>query len=105
MAEKLLRIEEVALLVDSSTQTINNWYRWKALHPEHPLAQKLPNYEQSGPRQKRYWKKSDIWSITEFKNAIPHGRYGILGEITQKKIRRDKANVKTEPVRDAHSDN
>ena len=31
MAEKLLRIEEVALLVDSSTQTINNWYRWKSM--------------------------------------------------------------------------
>ena len=86
--EKLLRIEEVALLIDSSTQTINNWYRWKALHPEHPLAQKLPDYIQNGARQTRYWKKSDIWSITEFKNSIPHGRSGILGEVTQKKSRR-----------------
>jgi hypothetical protein len=88
MAEKLLRIEEVALLVNSSTQTINNWYRWKALNPNHPLAQKLPNYIQNGARQTRYWKKSDIWSITEFKNSIPHGRGGILGEITQKRYRR-----------------
>ena len=96
MAEKLLRIEEVALLVNSSTQTINNWYRWKALHPEHPLAQKLPQYEQSGPRQKRFWKKSDIWAITEFKNSLPHGRGGILGEITQKKLRREKQNGKIE---------
>lgn len=96
MPEKLLRIEEVALLVGSSTQTINNWYRFKALHPEHPLAQKLPAYQQSGPRQKRYWKKSDIWAITEFKNSLPHGRAGILGDITQKKLRRQKANVKTE---------
>ena len=44
-----LRIEEVALLVGTSTQTINNWYRFKALHPENDLAQKLPDYEQSGP--------------------------------------------------------
>lgn len=83
MAEQLLRIEEVALLVNSSVQTINNWYRWKKLHPEHQLASKLPDYVQSGSRQTRYWKKSDIWSIVEFKNLIPHGRYGILGDITQ----------------------
>jgi hypothetical protein len=88
MNEKLLRIEEVALLVNSSTQTINNWYRWKSIHPEHPLAQKLPDYIQNGARQTRYWKKTDIWSIAEFKNSLPHGRGGILGEITQRKTRR-----------------
>ena len=32
-----LRIEEVALLVGTSTQTINNWYRFKALHPENSI--------------------------------------------------------------------
>jgi len=97
--ERLIRIEEVALLVDSSTQTINNWYRWKALHPEHPLAKKLPDYVQSGPRQRRSWKKSDIWSIIEFKNTIPHGRGGILGEVTQRKLRRNKENVQTKTER------
>ena len=90
MAEKLLRIEEVALLVDSSTQTINNWYRWKRLHPEHHLAKMLPDYTQNGERQKRFWKKSDIWAITEFKNALPHGRNGVLGDVTQKSSRQRK---------------
>ena len=89
MSDKL-RIEEVALLVGTSTQTINNWYRFKALHPENDLAQKLPDYEQSGPRQTRFWNKSDIWAITEFKNSLPHGRGGILGDVTQKKLRRTK---------------
>lgn len=84
MAEKLLRIEEVALLTGTSTQTINNWYRWKRMYPDHELAKLLPDYIQDGPRQKRFWKTSDIWSITEFKNSIPHGRNGILGGITQK---------------------
>lgn len=92
MAEKLLRIEEVALLVDSSTQTINNWYRWKKLHPDHPLAKMLPDYVQSGERQKRFWKKSDIWAITEFKNTIPHGRNGVLGDVTQKHTRQREEN-------------
>lgn len=84
MAEQLLRIEEVALLVGSSTQTINNWYRWKKMNPEHPLAKMLPDFTQSGERQKRFWKRSDIWAISEFKNALPHGRNGVLGDVTQR---------------------
>jgi hypothetical protein len=47
----------------------------------------LPDYTQSGERQKRFWKKSDIWAITEFKNSIPHGRNGVLGDVTQKHTR------------------
>lgn len=90
MSEKLLRIEEVALLIGASTQTINNWYRWKKTNPEHPMAKLLPDYIQEGNRQMRFWKKSDVWSIVEFKNTIPHGRNGILGDITQKKSRRKK---------------
>jgi predicted DNA-binding transcriptional regulator AlpA len=86
--EKLLRIEEVALLVGSSTQTINNWYRWKKIHPENELTKLLPDYIQQGNRQIRYWKNSDIWSIIEFKNSIPHGRNGILGDITQKRSKK-----------------
>lgn len=87
MAEQKLRIEEVALLVGASTQTINNWYRWKKANPDHELAKLLPDYLQEGPRQMRHWKKSDIWLISEFKNSIPHGRNGILGDITQKYAR------------------
>lgn len=89
MEEQLLRIEEVALLIGTSSQTINIWYRWKRLNPEHPLAAKLPDYIQSAERQKRYWKKSDIWSIVEFKNSLPRGRKGILGEVTQKYKRKE----------------
>ena len=90
MNERLLRIEEVSLLVNSSTQTINNWYRWKRMNPEHPLAKMLPDYLQSGERQTRYWKNSDIWGILEFKQNLPHGRTGILGDITQKRYRMKK---------------
>lgn len=88
MSEKLLRIEEVALLVGASTQTINNWYRWKKLNPDHSLAKLLPDYTQEGIRQMRFWKKSDVWAIVEFKNSIPHGRNGILGDITQRRNRK-----------------
>ena len=95
MAERKLRIEEVALLVGVSTQTINVWYKWKAKNPNHPMAQKLPEYTQAGPHQTRFWNQSDIWSITEFKTTIPHGRSGILGEITQKYLKKEKKDEQT----------
>lgn len=91
MNEQLLRIEEVALLVGCSTQTINNWYRWKKIHPEHELTKLLPDYIQESPRQIRYWKKSAIWSLAEFKNTIPHGKNGILGDITQRRTRKNES--------------
>ena len=81
--DKLLKIEEVAMMIGVSSQTINNWYRFKKLHPENELASILPDFYQEKPRQIRYWQKSDIWALVEFKNKLPHGRNGILGEVTQ----------------------
>ena len=88
MAEKLLNVSEVSVIVGSSIQTISSWYRWKALHPEHELAQLIPDYERRGNRRTRYWKMADVWKLVEFKNAIPQGRKGIMGEITQKYVKK-----------------
>ena len=88
--EQLLRAEEVALLIGISTQTLNTWYRWKKSHADHVLAKLLPDFIQSAPRQIRKWKKSDIWALTEFKNALPHGRNGILGDTTQRYFRKSR---------------
>ena len=88
MTEKKLRIEEVAFMVGVSTQTINNWYRWKKLNPNHEMAKLLPDYVQEGKRQIRFWKQSDIWTLKEFKTSIPHGKNGILGEITKKYLKK-----------------
>lgn len=87
MSEQKLRAEEVCFFVGISIQTLNIWYRWKKMHPDEPLAKYLPDYEQVGPRKIRYWKESDINTIKEFKTSIPHGRNGILGEITQKYLK------------------
>ena len=93
MAEKKLRIEEVAIAVGSSAQTINNWYRWKKLNPEHELAKLLPDYEQEVEGiSVRLWDINDIWKIKEFKSARPRGCKGVLGEITQKYLRNRKEN-------------
>lgn len=90
MAEKLLRLEEVALLVGCSSKTINNWYAWKRTNPDHELVKLLPDFIQSGARQTRYWKQSDVWQLIQFRSSIPQGRNGILGSVTQKYYHKDK---------------
>lgn len=79
-----LNITEVAVLVGCSVQTINYWYKFKRVEPNNKFAQMLPEYTQEGNRQTRYWEEDDIFKLVEFKNAIPKGRNGLLGSVTQK---------------------
>lgn len=78
-----IKIEELAMRIDSSVQTINNWYKWKRENPDNELASLLPEYTQEGNRQTRYWNTKDIWMLIEFKTKIVHGRNGVMG--TKKK--------------------
>lgn len=78
----LVNVQTLAFYINSSVQTISMWYRWKKLHPEHELAKLLPDYI-IGSRGIRLWKKDDIWKLTQFKQSIPQGRNGIMGEVTQ----------------------
>ena len=89
-----LKIYEVAMLVGVSYRTIENWYMWKRKNPKHELAKLIPDFQQDGERQIRYWKQSDIPKLIEFKNSIPHGRNGILGDVTQKYGKGEKENDK-----------
>ena len=92
MEHRRIKIEELAVYIDSSVQTINNWYAWKKTHPDHELAKLLPapEYVQKGGRKTRYWSADDIHKVIEFKSKLPHGRNGILGDITQRRNRRKK---------------
>ena len=90
MAEKLLKIEEVALLLDVSTQTLNIWYKWVRENPDNPLAKLVPKYQQNGARQTRYWTQSDVWKLLEFKNQLPRGRGGVMGDVTQRRTTKEK---------------
>ena len=94
--ERLLKLEEVAILIDSSGKSINNWYMFKKANPDNEYAKMLPEFVQEGPRQTRYWKESDIWKLLEFKKSIPQGRNGVMGCITQKYYRKEENNEQTE---------
>lgn len=87
MSERLLKIEEVALMIGVSVQTINIWYRWARNNKDNEYAQLLPEYTQNGPRQTRYWTQSDIWKLIEFNKVIPRGRNGVMGDITQRRTK------------------
>lgn len=86
--DKLLNVQEMAVLINSSVQTVSSWYRWKRLHPEHELAQLLPDFERHGAHRARYWHYSDVWKLLEFKKSLPQGRNGIMGEVTQKYVKK-----------------
>ena len=88
--EKTLNVQAVAVLIDSSVPTISSWYRWKRLHPEHPLAQMLPEFGRRGAHRARYWRYSDIPKLLDFKRSIPQGRNGVMGEVTQKYVKKTK---------------
>ena len=84
MNKDLLRVEEVAVLIGCNVKTLNNWYAFKKLKPEDKYSKMLPDFIQQGSRQTRYWKRSDIWKLIEFKQNLPRGRGGILACVTQK---------------------
>lgn len=84
MVDGLLTAQEVSTLVGVTTPTLNSWYRWKALEPDHNLAKLLPEYTRKGNRRTRLWKQSDVYKIAKFKANLPIGRNGILAAVTQR---------------------
>lgn len=84
MSDRLLKAVEVALLVDISVPTLNNWYVFKRQNPDSDMAKLLPEPIQQTTRQTRYWKDSDIPKLIEFKSKIVWGRNGFMGSITQR---------------------
>jgi len=81
-----LKSSEVANKVGISVVTLSNWYKWfydlETVTPKDCPG--LPEFKQSGFKQPRYWRSSDIEQIKKFKNWIPHGRSGVMGRVSEK---------------------
>lgn len=96
--ERLLRIEEVAGFIGCSTQTINNWYRWKRENPNEELTELLPEpIRATAERGTRYWTYSDALKLADFKLKRPIGRGGLMGTVTQRYVPSSKHYSKYEP--------
>lgn len=89
--ERMLKVEEVAVLIGTTRMSIYQWYRFKKENPDNQYAKMLPDY-QVGKRNTRLWKEEDLWKLIEFKQNIPHGRNGVLGSVTQRYVKKDTAN-------------
>lgn len=87
---KLLTIEQVACEIGVSAKTINNWYWFKQRNPDiqNEYIDLLPDFIQAGERQTRYWRRTDLDKLREFKDSIPRGRNGFMGSVTQKYLRK-----------------
>lgn len=91
--EARLRIEEVALFIGTSVNTINAWYRFKRQEPDNEYAKMLPDYTQDGgDRSTRYWTQEDVQKLIEFKQKRPIGKNGVMGIVTQKYVKKKENN-------------
>jgi hypothetical protein len=82
----MLNATNVSAILDISVVTLNNWYKWyNDTSIEKPInTPPLPMYLQETPRGKRLWNMVDIKLIKKFKDWIPKGRGGVMGEVSSK---------------------
>ena len=77
----LFTMDETAVAVGVTRQTVYNWYKFKEKEPNSDYVKFLPEPITIG-RQK-FWSKSDIDSLMRYKKALPKGRNGVMGRVTQ----------------------
>ena len=78
-----LRIEEVAMIIGVSVQTLERWYKFKREHPDSETAQKIPDYRcvvTAGARQTRVWSQEAVFALSQFKLTRKLGRTGEMGK-------------------------
>lgn len=78
----MMKVEEVAVRVGVSVQTLNRWYKYKKNHPDTELSKRIPNYtkRKTSSGYVRLWKDDDVWKLVEFKTQLKPGRTGKMGK-------------------------
>ena len=89
-----LTAAQVVVMLGISENTLNFWYRFKRENPDNEIAQLLPDYIKDSEKSKRYWKRSDLNKLIRFQQAIPKGRNGIMGTVTQKYCKKEDSHGK-----------
>ncbi len=83
--ERMLGVEEMAAIVGVTSQTVKSWYKFRKENPDNPYARMLPETER-GLRNKILFHETDKEALLEFKRNKPKGRYGVMGDVTQKYV-------------------
>lgn len=80
-----LTTSKVAIKLDVSVRTLLTWYKWYEQEgntmEDVPV---LPKYEQAYHRAPRFWEESDIEQLKVFKDWLPKGRNGVMGNVNAK---------------------
>lgn len=78
----MMRVEEVAMRIGVSTQTLNRWYRFKKKNPDAEFTKNLPDYsfEPIPCGVVRVWSEEDVYKLVQFKANIKAGRTGKMGK-------------------------
>ena len=89
---KDLKIEEVAMRVGVSVQTLNRWYKYKKDNPRDSLAKLIPAYKKvKHPTGfMRVWTEDDVWKLVEFKTKMIYGRCGRMSNYKGKGTKNGK---------------
>lgn len=87
--EYTLSINKISQLLDISQNTIGNWYKWYNKNKSEKIPE-LPSYYQKGVKGQRFWKESDIPKLIVFRDWVPKGRGGLMGDLNCKYYRRKK---------------
>lgn len=97
----LINATQVCALCDISIYTLNAWYRFKQKEPDNEYAKILPEFIKEQGATTRWWDIKDVDKLLTFKKSIPHGRNGVLGNVTQVYTRkeRNKKNAKRDKKR------
>ena len=81
---KKITATKISQYLNISVVTLNYWYKWyndsKSVKPKDTPY--LPPYEQANPRAPRYWTEDDLYDLKKFKEWIPKGRGGVMGDCT-----------------------
>ena len=78
----MMKVEEVAVRLGVSVQTLNRWYKFKKNNPDSEISEKIPAYtiKKTSSGFVRLWQDDDVWKLVEFKTQLKSGRTGKMGK-------------------------
>lgn len=82
---KMIGTEEMAVMIGVSGPTLKSWYKFKKENPDNEYSEMLPEIKR-GLRNKVLFKETDAEKLIHFKESIPQGRCGIMGNVTQRYV-------------------
>lgn len=94
---EMMKIEEVAMRIGVSVQTLNRWYKFKKENPKDEVSKLLPAYKKVKTTRGfvRLWSQDDLYSLVAFRSHITCGRTGKMGKYKGRGTKNGKKENRT----------